>query len=156
MVKIERTLTIDCPVTDVFAYLSDVAHRPRYVSSQREAHQTSTGPVAVGTTFVATSSKFPHRGTTFEITEYEPDRRLAWKSLSGTPITTSWGFQPSGANTRISFSRLIERHGLLRLPESLVEELANESVSRELAALNRQLDVGKPAARDSYLRRKGQ
>jgi uncharacterized protein YndB with AHSA1/START domain len=58
MIKIERTFTIHRPVEEVFAYLCDVEHGPRYTSGQREAHQTSTGPAGIGTTF-ATSGKFP-------------------------------------------------------------------------------------------------
>src|SRR5579864_7202468 len=108
MVKIERTLTIERPVADVFAYLCDVEHGSGYIAGLQEAHQTSSGPVSIGTTFVTTSSKFPHRGTRFEIIEYEPERRLAWKTLSGARTTTGWGFQPSGNSTRITFTRMIE------------------------------------------------
>ena len=46
MIKIERTLTIHRPVEEVFAYLCDVEHVPRYISGQREAHKTPTGPMA--------------------------------------------------------------------------------------------------------------
>src|SRR5579864_3531074 len=118
MINIERTLTIDRPVAEVFAYLREVEHGPSYIASQQEAHQTSSGPVNVGSTFVTTSSKFPHRGTRFEIIEYDPERRLAWKTLSGARTTTGWGFQPSGNSTRITFTRMIEAsRGVLRLPE---------------------------------------
>lgn len=151
MVSISRTTIIDRPVAEVFAYLCEVEHGPQYISGQREAHQTSTGPMSIGTTFVTTSSKFPHRHTRFEITDYEPDRCLAWKALSRARTTTTWGLQPYGSKTRINFTRVMEPHGFLRLPESLVQELANESVSRELAALNRLLAVRKPPPRDSYL-----
>src|SRR5579864_1764770 len=115
MIKIERTFTIHRPVQEVFAYLCDVEHGPSYISGQREAHQTSTGPVGIGTTF-ATSGKFPRRGSSFEITEYEPDRRLAWKSASGAPTTTTWAFQPAGPSTRITFTQVADAHGLFRLP----------------------------------------
>ena len=155
MVRIERTLTIDRPVAEVFGYLCEVEHRPQYIAGQRKAHQTSTGPMRIGTTFITTSSTFPHRDTRFEITEYEPDRRLAWKALSGARTATTWDLQPHGSSTRIRFTRVIAAHGLLRLPESLVQELANESVSRELAALNRVLAVRKLVRRDSYLGKTG-
>src|SRR5207244_10614175 len=78
MIKIERTITIHRPVEEVFAYISDVQHSPQYISGQREAHKTSTGPMGVGTTF-ATSGKFVRRATTCEVTEFEADRRLSWQ-----------------------------------------------------------------------------
>jgi len=74
MIKIERTITIHRPVEEVFAYISDVQHSPQYISGQREAHKTSTGPMGVGTTF-ATSGKFVRRATMCEVTEFEPNRR---------------------------------------------------------------------------------
>src|SRR5437764_13661013 len=98
MTKIERTLTIHRPVAEVFAYICEVEHGPSYISGQREAHKTSTGPMGIGTTF-ATSGRFLRRGAMFEITEYEPDRRLAWRAMSGTRAANTWALQPTGPNT---------------------------------------------------------
>ena len=117
MIEIERTFTIHRPVEEVFAYLCDIEHGPSYTSGQREAHQTSTGPLGIGTTF-ATSGKFPRRGSRYEITEYERDRRLTWKSASGAPTTTTWAFQPAGPSTRITFTRVAEAFRLDRFPSA--------------------------------------
>src|SRR5205807_1216032 len=95
MIRIERTITIHRPVEEVFAYICDVEHGPRYISGQREAHRTSSGPMGIGTTF-ATSSKYLRRSTTCEVTEYEPNLRVAWKARSGAQAKTTWGFQPFG------------------------------------------------------------
>jgi uncharacterized protein YndB with AHSA1/START domain len=147
MLKIERTVTIHRPLQEVFAYLCEVEHGPSYISGQREAHKTSTGPMGIGTTF-ATSGKFLRRGATFEIIEYEPQRRLAWKAMSGARATTTWGFQPSGPSTRVTFTYAADTHGLFRLPQSLRQELANGRVDHDLAALKELLAVTrKPAAK---------
>ena len=147
MNKIERTLTIHRPVEEVFAYPCDVEHGPRYTSGQREAHKTSSGPIGVGSTF-ATSGKFLRRGAAFEITEYELNRRLAWKATSGARATTTWGFQPSGPSTRVTFIRVADVHGLFRMPQSLLEGFANRRVDQDLGALKELLAVTrKPAAR---------
>jgi len=141
MSKIERTITIHRPVDEVFAYVCEVEHGPRYTSGQREAHRTSTGPLAIGTTF-ATSSRFLRRGATFEITEYELGRGLAWKATSGARATTTWGFQPSGPSTRVTFTRVADAHGYFRL----LEELANGRVDNDLAALKELLAVTRNSA----------
>ena len=147
MIKIERTLTIHRPVAEVFAYVCEVEHGPSYISGQRAAYKTSTGPMGIGTTF-ATSSRFPRRGATFEITEYEPDRRLAWKAMSGSRATTTWDFQPSGPSTRVTFTQVADAKGFFRLPQSLLQELANGRVDHDLAALKELLAVTrKPAAK---------
>jgi uncharacterized protein YndB with AHSA1/START domain len=147
MTKIERTLTIHRPLEEVFAYLSDVEHGPRYISGQREAHKTSSGPMGVGTTFV-TSGKFLRRGTTCEVTEYEPNLRLAWQATSGARAATTWDFQPSGPSTRITFTRVADAHGFFRVPRSLLQELANGRVDQDLATLKELLAVTRtPAAK---------
>jgi len=147
VIKIERTVTIHRTVEEVFAYLSDVEHGPRYISGQREAHKTSSGPMGVGTTF-ATSGKLLRRRTTCEVTEYEPNVRLAWQATAGGRATTTWGFQPTGPSTRITFTRVADAHGLFRLPQSLLQELANGRVDQDLATLKELLAVTrKPAAK---------
>jgi uncharacterized protein YndB with AHSA1/START domain len=147
MNKIERTFTIHRPVEEVFAYLCEVEHGPSYISGQREAHKTSTGPMGIGTTF-ATSGKFLRRAAKCEVTEYEPNRRLAWKATSGARATTTWGLQPSGPSTRVTFTRVADAHGLLRLPESLLQEFANGRVDQDLGTLKELLAITRtPAAK---------
>jgi uncharacterized protein YndB with AHSA1/START domain len=147
MNKIERTITIHRPVEEVFAYVSDVEHGPRYTAGQREAHKTSSGPIGVGSTF-ATVGTFPRRAAAFEITEYELNRRLAWKATSGARATTTWGFQPSGPSTRVTFTRVADPHGPFSFAESLLQELANGRVDRDLGELKELLAVArKPAVK---------
>jgi uncharacterized protein YndB with AHSA1/START domain len=147
MTKIERTITIHRPVEEVFAYLCDVKHGPSYISGQREAHKTSSGPIGTGTTF-ATSGKFPRRGGSYEIVEYELNRRLAWRAASGARATTTWGFQPSGPSTRITFTRKADPQGLSRLAESLLQGFTNGKIDQDLGALKELLAVTrKPAVK---------
>ena len=127
MIKIERTITIHRPIDEVFAYLCDVAHGPLYITGQREAHKTSAGEMAVGTTFT-TTGKFLRRTATNEVTEYEPNRRFAWKATSGAPVTTTWGFEPSGPSTRVTFTRVEDATGLLRLAQPVLEGHSEELV----------------------------
>ena len=147
MTKIERTITIHRPVEEVFAYLCDVRQGPSYISGQREAHKTSSGPMGIGTTF-ATSGKFPRRGARYEVVDYELNQRLAWKAVSGARTTTTWGFQPSGPSTRVTFTRVANAHGLSRLAESLLQGLANGQVDQDLGTLKELLAMTrKPASK---------
>jgi len=145
MIKIERTITIHRPVDEVFAYVSEVEHGPDYMSSQREAHKTSNGPMGIGSTF-ATAGTFPRRGATFEITDYELNQRLAWKAQSGARATTTWAFQPSGPSTRVTFTRVADAHGLSRLAESLLQGFANGQVDQDLGTLKELLAVTRTPA----------
>jgi polyketide cyclase/dehydrase/lipid transport protein len=133
-------------VDEVFAYLSDVEHGPQYISGQREAHQTSPGPMRLGTTFASTGT-FLRRSGTNTVTEYELDRRLAWQETSGARATTAWRFEPTSGSTRVTFTRVSEASGLLRLAEPLRAKLANSQIEHDLGALKELLAVSrKPAS----------
>ena len=145
MITVERTLVIHRPVDEVFAYLSDVEHGPTYISGQRAAHQTSTGQLGVGTTF-ATQSRMARRRSTHEVTEYEPNRRLAWKATSGAPSTTTWTFEPSGPSTRVTFARIGSAPGLLRLAEPIIAHRASAQADHDLGTLKELLAITRTAS----------
>ena len=69
MHEIERTIIIHGPVEEVFAYVRELEHAPRYTSGQREAHKTSSGPMIGSGSTLATSGKLLGRGATFEIVD---------------------------------------------------------------------------------------
>jgi uncharacterized protein YndB with AHSA1/START domain len=140
VVKIERTITIHRPVNEVFEYLCDVAHGPQYITGQREAHKTSAGEMGVGTTFI-TTGKFPRPSGANEVTDYEPNQRLAWKALFGMRATTAWGFEPSGDSTRVTFTREADWSGPLRLAAPFLDQYANGQVDHDLGALKELLAV---------------
>jgi uncharacterized protein YndB with AHSA1/START domain len=144
MIKIERTITIHRPVDEVFAFLSGVEHGPQYISGQREAHQTSSGPMGIGTTF-DTAGTFLHKGASNEVTEYEPNARFAWKTASGAPGSTTWQLQPSGPSTRVTFTRTSEAGGVMRFAEPVLSGMANSQVDRDLGTLKELLAVTRQA-----------
>jgi hypothetical protein len=76
------------------------------------------------------------------------NRRLAWEATSGARATTTWGFQPSGPSTRITFTRVADPNGFFRMPQSLLQGFANGRLDRDLGALKELLAVTRrPAAR---------
>ncbi len=101
--------------------------------------------MGIGATF-ATTGKFLRRRATNEVTEYEPNRRFAWKATSGAPETTTWGFEPSGPSTRVTFTWVADATGLLRLAEPVLEGLANGRVDNDLGALKELLAVTRTPA----------
>jgi uncharacterized membrane protein len=145
MIKIQRVITIHRPAGEVFAYVADFEHAPQVISGQRAGRMTSAGPTRIGTTFV-TTSKVLRRSQSNQITEYETDRRLAWKAMSGVGSTTTWDFEPAGASTRVTFTRVITEPRLLPFATSLVEKRASGQIDRDLAALKELLAVNRTAA----------
>jgi uncharacterized membrane protein len=84
-IHVQKTITIHAPVQKVFHFLSNYPNLPQFLSHLREIRRSGNNTshwVAVGPA-----------GSTVEwdaqITHYEPNKLLTWKSLPGSTIRTS-------------------------------------------------------------------
>ena len=51
MIYIKGDIVIDRPVEEVFDYVADESHEPRYNAQMRLAERISDGPIGVGTQY---------------------------------------------------------------------------------------------------------
>jgi uncharacterized protein YndB with AHSA1/START domain len=76
-VKFENVVTIDRAPGDVFAYLADFEHIPRWNHAISETRKLTAGPVGVGTRYRQVRTLPTRSEEEFEVVEFEPNRRLA-------------------------------------------------------------------------------
>ena len=75
MARAEKSVVIERPVEEVWAYLNDCSHDPEWMSMITETEKLTDGPVGVGTIQRSAAKLLGRRiDTTFEITEHEPNR----------------------------------------------------------------------------------
>jgi uncharacterized protein YndB with AHSA1/START domain len=92
---IEIEIDIARPVAAVWAVVSDFERLPQWLGEFEESRVESAGPVGVGAVIGYTLQG--NRSGTFEITEWEPPRRLAW---DGPPLRWAGGSaRPRGSHT---------------------------------------------------------
>jgi uncharacterized membrane protein len=102
-IHIQKTITIHAPVSEVFKFLSNYHNLPQFLSHLREirrsgnntSHWVAAGPAGTSAEWDA------------QITHYEPNKLLAWKSLPGSTIRTSGILRLErlpGPATRVSLS----------------------------------------------------
>src|SRR6266542_291072 len=117
METFENTVRIGRPVEEVFAFLANFENVPRWNYAIEETKKVSPGPVGAGTTYRQTRS-IPRRSEdTFEVTVFEPARRLAIQGQIG-PFRTraTYVLEPTGDATRLVNQVDIEpSSGALRL-----------------------------------------
>jgi uncharacterized protein YndB with AHSA1/START domain len=100
MVRLEATVDIDRPLQEVFAYVSDLTHVPEWVPSMPEV--TVDGPARVGARVCQTHSFLGRVDVvTAEITEYEPNARLALSSRSPFRASQVITFRSRKGGTRV-------------------------------------------------------
>ena len=83
METFENTVTIQRPAEEVFAFLADFENVPRWNYAIEETRKVSPGPVGVGTRYRQTRSIPGRSEEGFEVTVFEPGKRLAMQGQIG-------------------------------------------------------------------------
>ncbi len=89
---------------------------------------------------------------TYEIVEFEPNRKLSIKIISGpTPFFYRYTFEPSGRVTRLSLDAEVDKEGLVEVlgtkariaPEFLLTRFFRGGVESNFKSLKRILETGR-------------
>jgi hypothetical protein len=102
----------------------------------------SEGGTRVGTFFRSTGHLMGHRiQSTFEVTEYEPNKKYGFKSLSG-PLQshTSYTFEIARGCTKIDVSTQAIAVNSLQLNEGILEKKMRKQLKEDLALLKEILE----------------
>jgi uncharacterized protein YndB with AHSA1/START domain len=154
MISVEKSIVIDRPAKDVFAYVTDQTNAPRWQRGLVEVRRTTDGPIGVGTrhTFVRTLMGRRMDGSN-EYTRYEPNNLVAFKATSGGwPLQASYAVEPARRDRARLTSRIEMRpSGLLRLAEPLMAAGLRRDMEANLGALKSLLEVGRPSAPGALL-----
>jgi uncharacterized protein YndB with AHSA1/START domain len=108
MDTLTTTITINCPVDEIFNWLTDFANHKQWQPNLVEAEVTSPGPLGVGATYRYVSEvmgrRFPSTG---EVTAYEPNRVWGQKSHDGpAPVETIYQFEPGESSTKLTVTMI--------------------------------------------------
>ena len=142
MVRVEHTVVIYRPVKEVFEFLTDPENNRLWQDGVVKSRKISEGRVNVGTRG-EDIRKYLGREfqTTYEIVEYQPDKKLRFKSLSGPmKFEGSYTLESVNEGTRFSFSIQGEAGPFAALMGALAERMARKQVERDAANLKRLLE----------------
>jgi hypothetical protein len=83
MSDLEMSIVIKRPIEEAFAFLANLENDVEWHKELVESRNTSGGLNGVGATFLFAGEFLGRRmETLWEVTEYEPDRIAAWKTVS--------------------------------------------------------------------------
>lgn len=139
------TITIDRPIDDVFRVLTTPEDTPKWSSSAVEEALTSPGPVGVGSTRRAVVRSFGGRTTTNEamVTEFEPNRRVAMRSISApVPFEAAWSFTGVPGGTRVDWTWSFEFTRAMRAFGPAFAAYFRRSLQKDLDRLKRMMEAG--------------
>src|SRR5688500_5094914 len=95
MIVLEMSTMIELPVSDVFDFMSAPENNFQWQYGTLATARLSEGVSSMGTFFRSIGHAMGQRNlSTFEVTEYEPNSKYAFRSLSGPfRLQTSYRFE---------------------------------------------------------------
>jgi carbon monoxide dehydrogenase subunit G len=145
-VNFTNTTVINRPPAEVFEFLADFENLPRWNYAISETRKISGGPVAVGSRYRQTRTLPSRREETFEVTEFEPDRKLAIRGPLGPfQADVSYLLTAAGEGTSVSNTMDLRPTGVSRLIAPLAGSRVKSAVAANLGSLKQLLET-----RDGY------
>ena len=107
---------------------------------------TTPGPIRIGSQRRAVVPTFAGRTSVnvMELTEFEPDRRLAMRSISGFPfeVRIAIDFAQIADGTRLGWLVSFEPRGLLRPSGPILAAIYKRSFTKDLKTLKSMMESG--------------
>lgn len=142
MMQVERSVTISRHIKQVFAFVSNPDNNPRWQPDVIEHRKLTDGQMSVGTKFRHVSKFMGRRIEVIgRVTEYEPNRKIAFQVESGTlPYTIEYLMAPVNNATKFTYASVAQIDGLLKLTQPLMVIAAKRVIDGDLARLKELLE----------------
>ncbi|MFL5944750.1 MAG: SRPBCC family protein [Gaiellaceae bacterium] len=136
--RFDLEVTIDRPVADVFAYVSDVRNLPQWQQSADAAEWIEEGKrFSERRSFLGRTAQLE-----LEVTAREENRRFDVRSVSGpVRFEIRHSFADAGDGTRLSVTADAKITGALRLPARMAQGQAERQFKSDLQRLKKILET---------------
>ena len=142
MISINESTVIARSSEEVFAFVSDQTNAVRWQSGIVDIRRLTNGPPAVGTRHAFTRTLMGKRMTgENEYVEFEPGKRVAFRTTSGPGLLASYSVEPTPAGTRLTATLDLDVSGIMSVAEPLVARALKRDVKANLARLQAILDA---------------
>jgi len=117
MITFRVSLVIEKPVEEVFGFVAQGENSSKWNSAVKSVRRISEGPVNIGARY----SMIRHLlggmvENTYEVVEYEENRTLAIKIISGpSPFLYRYRFMPSKNGTQLSLEAEAKKESLIEV-----------------------------------------
>jgi hypothetical protein len=126
----------------VFGYLAQFEHIPQWNYTIAETRKVTTGPVGVGTSYRQMRTVPSRSEESFEVVEFEPDRRLAIRGQLG-PLAgvIDYRLVRTGEKTVLTNTCDLSAAGPLNLLAPIATRQVRSAVATNLNALKQILEA---------------
>lgn len=143
MIDLSISTMIYRPIGQVFDFMSTPENDFQWQYGTLDSTRTSGDSSKVGTLFQSIGHFMGHRIlSTFEVTEYEPNKRYGFKSLSGPLLSqTSYTFEMAHSSTKINVSIQANVANFFQENEGIIGKKMKRQLKENLAILKNLLEA---------------
>ena len=144
MITLQETIEVNRPAKEVYDYLVNVENAQKWQPAVIEVKRLTEGPIRIGTKFSEVAKMMGRRiSTTCEITELEPNKKIAFKATSDGPMEyqTTYTLEPNGAATRLRIVGSFRTKGLWRLLEPFLKGEVKKESQQELTIMKKVIET---------------
>jgi len=142
MITVDKTVMINRPVVEVFAYASDPANESKWQDGVVDAHISSGNEMAVGAE-ISETRKFMGRDmvSRLTVTEYEPNKKFAGKVVDGpVPFEVTETFEAVDGGTKVTIHIEGEPGGFFKLAGGIVQKQLESQTASDFERLKKILE----------------
>jgi|SRR5687768_1855549 len=143
MIDLKVSTLIYRPVRQVFDFISAPENDFQWQYGTLVSARVSEGVNDIGSFFRSTGHLMGRRiESTFEVTEYEPNKKYGFKSLSG-PLhsQTSYTFELANGSTKINISTQANVVNFFQMDERILEKKIKKQLKENLTLLKDLLEA---------------
>jgi hypothetical protein len=143
MSKIERSIVIERPVSEVWDFVQDASKDAMWQTTLVESQVLTEGPRRVGTQ-VQEVRRFlgVQIPMTLELTEFEPERKSSLKAVTGgIPLSGGYLLEPQDSGTKLTVTGQLEAHRLFKLAEPVFSRMTTRELEASLGHLKDLLEA---------------
>ena len=149
MVTNEKVITINRPVDEVFAYVSDAENSPQWQKALVETRRITDGALGVGTQYSGVRQFMGLKlESVLQYTTYELNKKIVFKSVScSSPFEQTYLFESTAEGTRLTSRLDLETSGLMGMAKPLIASGVKREVDESFDLLKNMLESrGVPAS----------
>lgn len=122
MIKNEKSILIQRPIEEVFAYVGNLQNGPEWQPGLLEVRRTTQGPLGIGTQFTSVRKLMGRKmESSVEFVAYEPNSKVTFKNTPGSmPMEASYLFESTVEGTRLTTTIELQPGGFMSLAEPMI------------------------------------
>ena len=142
MVTNEKIITINRPINEVFAYVSNMENGPKWQPELSEVRRITKGSVKIGSQFSSARKIMGQTMvTSIEFVAYEPNSKYTIKSISGyLPFEQTTLFESTAEGTKLTTKIELYPSGDMAQAEPMLAETLKQEMEADFDGLKKLLE----------------